>query len=130
MKYRIIIVVVLVMVVIVGLFGHTYQSLWKQVEEAQEKDLPKTAIEHLKQIEEKAAKELAYGQLLKSTLMRRPRSGMMMSLISEDTIAPNAPPMITPTAMSTTLPFRANALNSDKNFCMFEPPYGFLRNIL
>ena len=84
MKYRIIIVVVLVMVVIVGLFGHTYQSLWKQVEEAQEKDLPKTAIEHLKQIEEKAAKELAYGQLLKSTLLH----ARLQAEVAPDSLAP------------------------------------------
>ena len=47
-----------------------------------------------------------------------PRGGMMMSFTTEDTILPNAPPMITPTAMSTTLPRRANALNSVKNFPM------------
>ena len=84
MKYRIIIVVVLVMVVIVGLFGHTYQSLWKQVEEAQEKDLPKTAIQHLKQIEEKAVKELAYGQLLKATLLH----ARLQAEVAPDSLAP------------------------------------------
>ena len=59
----------------------------------------------------------------KSALMMRPKSGMMMSLIKDVTIAPNAPPMMTPTAMSTTLPFKANALKSEKNFFMFKPPY-------
>ena len=49
--------------------AQTYQALWKQVEQAQQKDLPKTAIQHLQQIETKAGKEKAYGQLLKSTLM-------------------------------------------------------------
>src|SRR5277367_1171427 len=38
--------------------------------------------------------------------------GMMMSLTSELTIAPNAAPMMTPTARSTTLPRIANFLNS------------------
>ena len=36
----------------------------------------------------------------------------MRSLTIEDTILPKAPPMITPTAMSTALPFMANCLNS------------------
>ncbi len=52
-----------------GLLGQTYQTLWKQVEEAQKKDLPKTAMTHLQKIEQKAAKEKAYGQLLRSTLL-------------------------------------------------------------
>ena len=52
-----------------GIFGQTYQQLWKQVEEAQEKDLPQTAIQQLERIEKKAQKESAYGQLLKSTLL-------------------------------------------------------------
>src|SRR5436305_15276806 len=37
---------------------------------------------------------------------------MMMSPTSEVTILPNAAPMITPTARSTTLPFIANSRNS------------------
>ena len=52
-----------------GIFGQTYQQLWKQVQEAQEKDLPQTAIQQLERIEKKAQKESAYGQLLKSTLL-------------------------------------------------------------
>ena len=38
--------------------------------------------------------------------------GMMMSPTNESTILPKAPPMITPTARSITLPFSANSLNS------------------
>ena len=38
--------------------------------------------------------------------------GIIKSLTKEVTILPNAPPMITPTAISTTLPFMANSLNS------------------
>src|ERR1700754_3320537 len=38
--------------------------------------------------------------------------GMMISATSEDTIAPKAAPMITPTARSTTLPFIAKSRNS------------------
>src|SRR5947207_6662729 len=37
---------------------------------------------------------------------------MMMSFTTEVTILPNAPPMMIPTAMSTTLPRIANSLNS------------------
>src|SRR5258708_6033273 len=38
--------------------------------------------------------------------------GMMMSATKDVTIEPNAAPMITPTARSTTLPRMANFLNS------------------
>src|SRR3981189_28319 len=38
--------------------------------------------------------------------------GMMMSPTSEGTMPPNAAPMMTPTARSTTLPFIANSRNS------------------
>ncbi len=42
-----------------------------------------------------------------------PMMGMMTSPTSELTMAPKAaPPMMTPTARSTTLPFIANSLNS------------------
>jgi hypothetical protein len=52
-----------------GLFAQNYNTLWKQVEEADLKDLPKTAIERLQQIEDKARKEKAYGHLLRATLL-------------------------------------------------------------
>src|SRR5690348_4654098 len=55
-------------------------------------------------------------QLLKSRPPnRRPTTGMMRSFTSESTILPNAAPMITPTARSTTLPRIANARNSLMN---------------
>ncbi len=41
-----------------------------------------------------------------------PTSGMMMSLTSEVTMAPNAPPKTTAIARSRTLPFKTNALKS------------------
>src|SRR4051812_42409398 len=41
-----------------------------------------------------------------------PTNGITMSLTSEATILPNAAPMMTPTARSTTLPFIANSRNS------------------
>ena len=69
MKHRIFIVVAAILLVPMGLLGQTYQTLWKQVEEAQKKDLPKTAMTHLQKIEQKAMKEKSYGQLLQSTLL-------------------------------------------------------------
>src|SRR5216683_2555295 len=52
----------------------------------------------------------------------RPTTGMMRSLTSESTILQNAPPMITPTARSTTLPLTANSRNSLMND-MVQAPY-------
>ena len=41
----------------VFLFGQTYESLWKQVENAQKKDLPQTELQALNKIAAKALKE-------------------------------------------------------------------------
>ena len=54
----------------------------------------------------------------KSALKNRPMRGEMMSPTSEFTMAVNAEPTTTPTAMSSTLPRMAKALNSSKNFRM------------
>jgi len=52
-------------------------------------------------------------RLGKSTLpISGPRGGMRTSLTSDETILPKAPPMITPIAMSRTLPLMAPPLNS------------------
>src|SRR3954463_13981651 len=45
----------------------------------------------------------------------RPTTGMTRSFTRESTILPNAAPMMTPTARSTTLPFTANSRNSLAN---------------
>lgn len=50
-----------------------------------------------------------------------PIGGMMMSDTKEATILPKAPPMITPTAMSTTLPRSAKALKSFKKLDIIKP---------
>jgi hypothetical protein len=42
----------------------------------------------------------------------RPMIGMNTSSTSDDTMAPNAAPMMTPMARSTTLPRSAKSLNS------------------
>src|SRR5690606_4668743 len=44
-----------------------------------------------------------------------PIGGITMSFTKEATILPNAPPIITATARSTTLPLIANSLNSFRN---------------
>lgn len=50
--------------------AQTYSSLWKQVENAERKDLPQTQIEILEQIVQKSEKEKAYGQLLKACVKK------------------------------------------------------------
>ena len=69
MKRVIINIVLMLLLIPMGAFGQTYGELWKQVEDAQAKDLPQTAMAVLKKIESKAGKEKDYGQLLKATLL-------------------------------------------------------------
>ena len=66
------------------IMGQTYESLWKQVEQAQNKDLPKTAMTHLRKIEAKASKEKAYGWLLKSSLLY----AKLQAEVAPDSLAP------------------------------------------
>jgi len=66
------------------LFGQTYSNLWKQVEEAQERDLPQTELQVLKKIAQKAEKERAYGQLLKASLMQ----ARVQTVVSPDSLKP------------------------------------------
>ena len=66
------------------LFGQSYASLWKKVEEAERKDLPKTAYEVLQRIVKKAEKEKAYGQLLKAEL----QSAQAMAMVAPDSLQP------------------------------------------
>ena len=47
----------------------------------------------------------------------------MIFSVSEVTMLVNAPPMITPIAMSITLPRSAKALNSSINFFTFTFPF-------
>ena len=48
--------------------AQNYSTLWKQVKTAQDKDLPKSEYELLRQIADKAEKDKAYGQLLKAEM--------------------------------------------------------------
>ncbi len=50
-----------------------------------------------------------------------PITGISTSLTNEPMIFPKAPPMMIPTAMSMTLPFIANSLNSDTMLILFPP---------
>ena len=84
MKQKLLIMMAAMLLVPMGLFSQTYQELWKQVEQAQRKDLPKTAMEHLKKIEEKAQKAGDYGQLLKSTLM----TSRLQAEVAPDSLLP------------------------------------------
>ena len=66
------------------LFGQSYKALWSQVQEAEEKDLPKTEYQVLQKIVKKATKEKAYGQLLKAEL----QSAQVMAEIAPDSLKP------------------------------------------
>ena len=64
--------------------SQTYGSLWKQVKEANQNDLPQTEQELLSQIIQKAQQEQAYGQLLKAELQR----AKSLCDVSPDSLAP------------------------------------------
>ena len=65
------------------LWGQTYEVLWKQVKEAENKDLPKTQIKVLEKIRSKAAREKSYGNLLAAELL----SSSLWTQISPDSAA-------------------------------------------
>ena len=52
----------------VMVFGQNYNKLWEAVKQAEEKDLPKTQMEALQKIVDKAKRGEDYGQLLKAEL--------------------------------------------------------------
>lgn len=54
-----------------GAGAQSYEKLWKQAEEASEKDLPRTALQTVEQIRQKALAEHDDGQLLRATLTAR-----------------------------------------------------------
>jgi hypothetical protein len=74
----------LVMMIPIFLFGESYSSLWKKVEEANEKDLPQTEYELLQKIVAKAEKGKDYGQLLTAEL----QSADVMAHIAPDSLKP------------------------------------------
>ena len=64
--------------------AQNYTSLWKQVKEAEQKDLPQTAQEVLGQIVNKAEQEANYGQLLKAAL----QSSRLLCQVAPDSLKP------------------------------------------
>ena len=60
---------VLYMMLPLSLFAQSYDDLWKRVDAAGSKDLPKTQIDLLTKIAKKAQREKAYGQLLAADLL-------------------------------------------------------------
>lgn len=68
----------------VTMMADGYTELWKKVEEAAKKDLPRTQIEHLQTISAKAEKEKNYGQMLKAEWQEMYTWGT----ISQDSLAP------------------------------------------
>ncbi len=93
MKSRFLAIATAILFISTSISGQTYQSLWKAVEEAQEKDLPQTAMTHLKKIEQKASKEIAatptvttnaYGQWLKAVLLH----AKLQAEVAPDSLVP------------------------------------------
>ena len=68
-----------------NLFGQSYESLWKQVGEAESQDLPQTQMERLDKIISKADKEKNYGQLIKARL----QYSKVMIEVSPDSLQPS-----------------------------------------
>lgn len=79
-----------VMLIPAAVEGQTYSSLWSQVKTAENKDLPQTQLDLLRQIEHKAAGEKAYGQLLKAGLKRME----VTAGISPDSLKPAVDEMV------------------------------------
>ena len=84
MKQKTFIIVAILLLMPLGLYSQTYKELWKQVYDAQDKDLPQTAISHVEKIEKKAQGELDYGQLMKSTLIH----AQLIADVAPDSLAP------------------------------------------
>ena len=68
----------------IKMFADGYTELWKKVDDATKRDMPKTQIQHLEAIAAKAAKEKNYGQMLKAEW----RMMWAWSTISPDSVAP------------------------------------------
>ena len=66
------------------LFGQTYSALWRQADEAGEKDLPRTQYDVLMKIVSKAQKEGEYGQLMAAELA----GSRVMATIAPDSLQP------------------------------------------
>ena len=65
-----------------NLFAQSYSELWKQVDVARGKDLPKTQLTVLKKIVGKAQREKSYGNLLAAELL----TSSLQTQISPDSV--------------------------------------------
>ena len=61
---------IILLAIPMNILADSYSSLWKKVDDASKKDLPKTQILWLNKIIAKAEGEKAYGQLMKAQLLR------------------------------------------------------------
>ena len=84
MNNKKIVLLVALLLMTMTVFGQTYKDLWKQVEQAQDKDLPQTAMGHLQKIEQKARKAGDYGQLLKASLL----TSRLQAEVAPDSLLP------------------------------------------
>ena len=64
MKKSLIVLLLIGLLLPMTMSAQSFDALWKQVEQARQKDLPKTQINLLDKIERKARREKIYGQLL------------------------------------------------------------------
>ena len=84
MKKNVFFLLAALLLIPVTMMADGYEQLWKKVEEAAKKDLPRTQIEHLQAISAKAEKEKNYGQMLKAGWQEMYTWGK----ISQDSLAP------------------------------------------
>ena len=69
MKKSLIVLLLIGLLLPMTMSAQSFDALWKQVEQARQKDLPKTQINLLDKIERKARREKIYGQLLAANLL-------------------------------------------------------------
>ena len=85
MKKKIVYMIMALLVLSVqAMRGQSFDALWKQDAAAENKDLPQTRQEVLRQIAIKAEKEKAYGHLLKAELMQ----ARVQASVSPDSLQP------------------------------------------
>ena len=70
MKKTLVLLTVILILMPMNIFAQSYNNLWKQVEQAKEKDLPQQELQALQKIIDKARGGHDYGQLLKAQLLQ------------------------------------------------------------
>ena len=82
MRKAVLLALSLLIMVCQTVFADNYDALWKQYSVARKKDLPRTAMDVLQQIEKKAEAERQYGSMLKAVFCK----GQVMVSISPDSL--------------------------------------------